>query len=1238
MAKGGRLTEDEIKYIVSVESDKAQQEIHELTKETKDLAKEERTRKQAMVELEAQGKKNTKEYANLRKETKSYSDRIKDNNKRVQELTSKLDVNALSMVQLRKRAKELQSQLDNTAEALNPESYAKTAAELDRVKNRMGELRNGGQKVRGEFDLTQSAMSKLKVAATALITVKLGEWLAAAVSKAYSVRKEFSKYEAVLRNTLGSQDAAAESMKRLQKLAADTPYSLQEWTEGYIKLINRGIKPTNTELMQMGDIAASQGKTLDQFIEAILDAMTGENERLKEFGIRANAAGDKVKFTFKGVTTEVEKSDSAIVNYVLSLGKLQGVAGGMAVQMNELAGQESNLGDTMDAFWNRLGQRLEPYFKKALSSAALLFKDLTGYMKPATEQFDEQLDKVVELETEIPSLLSRYEQLKNKAKLSASEHKELASLIERITKLVPGAVSGWDAYGRAISLNTNKVREFMVNERARLKFLNREQIESLREQRVKLQRELQTQQNIYKSGSVWSGSTAGRGATDTDGMRKLSDKEKTKLEADIKELGETLLGLDQQLSKLSGADLDKVLFDRIATEKYASAVRASFVKMNKKQLEEWIADEKNASNRYMSIAEEIYASKEKATGGATSSDKSDPNAIALKNLETANEDKLNAIRLAGREQQQSEYETEQAVLKQEEDYYLKRISMLQKFAETAKKKDKRAAYESQIVTAKTKLLDIEVSKEQQAVKALEALRDADLAKEQQVTKAQQTLLSDQLSSGQITQEQYNAMLLTIDTTSADTRLAIAERFANDVADLEIKNAKLKEQTVSEANKAVVDSEKASADARVKQMKYLNEMVKDFKEQFKLTTVGEDLDVQIKALDAAYQARKEMALKNNLDTEALDKAYLQAKERLTQESEQRIMAVREQYGLTTEQEKYNAQLEQLKLALDQQLLTQEEYEQAVQNLKRDSYKKQFDYYSGLFSGAVQALQQAEMDNVDAKYDAEIAAAQGNAEEVERLENEKAQKKLDIEKKYADINFAVKASQIIADTAVSIMKALAELGPIAGPVAAALMGITGAAQLASANAERQKIKNMTISSSSSSSSGKRVATGRESGGYVDVTREQDGKPFRAKYDPSQRGYVDRPTVIVGEGPSGQSREWVASNAAVSNPSVAPIIDVIDKAQRAGNIRTLDLNAALKARGYVGGGYIATPTVTPTSTNNNDNNGAALPPELMRRLAQAVINIDENGVAAPVVLTELEKKQQLRDRSRKIGSKKG
>ena len=281
----------------------------------------------------------------------------------------------------------------------------------------------------------------------------------------------------------------------------------------------------------------------------------------------------------------------------------------------------------------------------------------------------------------------------------------------------------------------------------------------------------------------------------------------------------------------------------------------------------------------------------------------------------------------------------------------------------------------------------------------------------------------------------------------------------------------------------------------------------------------------------------------------------------------------------------------------------------------------------------------MDQVDAKYDAEIEAAQGNTEEVERLENEKAQKKLDIQKKYADVNFAIKASQIIADTAVSIMKAYADLGPIAGSIAAALMGVTGAAQLASAKAERDKIKNMTLSGSNSGSSGTgaRIATGRQSGGKIDVRRAQDGKLFPdADYDPDARGFIDRPTVIVGEGPSGQYKEWVDSNAAVSNPTVAPILDILDKSQQAGTIRTLDLNQAIRARmaGYSSGGSIDTPKATAPVPPNAPGN--SLPPRLMERLANAIIRIDEEGIPASVTLSELERKQELRNRSRNIAKK--
>ncbi|MPN30804.1 hypothetical protein SDC9_178275 [bioreactor metagenome] len=51
--------------------------------------------------------------------------------------------------------------------------------------------------------------------------------------------------------------------------------------------------------------------------------------------------------------------------------------------------------------------------------------------------------------------------------------------------------------------------------------------------------------------------------------------------------------------------------------------------------------------------------------------------------------------------------------------------------------------------------------------------------------------------------------------------------------------------------------------------------------------------------------------------------------------------------------------------------------------------------------------------------------------------------------------------------AIMQAYSQLGPIAGTVAAVLMGITGAAQLAVANTQRQKVKQMSLSGASSSS---------------------------------------------------------------------------------------------------------------------------------------------------------------------------
>jgi hypothetical protein len=166
---------------------------------------------------------------------------------------------------------------------------------------------------------------------------------------------EFQKMEAVLTTSLGSNSAAKAAMDQIVNFASSTPFQVNELTDSFVKLANRGFIPTMDQMRQMGDVASSVGKSFDQLTEAILDAQTGEFERLKEFGVKASAQGDVVQFTFKGITTEVAKSDKAIQEYILSLGNLQGVAGSMEAISKTTGGMISNLEDNITQLFKNIG-------------------------------------------------------------------------------------------------------------------------------------------------------------------------------------------------------------------------------------------------------------------------------------------------------------------------------------------------------------------------------------------------------------------------------------------------------------------------------------------------------------------------------------------------------------------------------------------------------------------------------------------------------------------------------------------------------------------------------------------------------------------------------------------------------------------------------------------------------------------------------------------------------------------
>ena len=167
---------------------------------------------------------------------------------------------------------------------------------------------------------------------------------------------EFQKMEAVLSTALGSNSAAKAAMDQIVNFASSTPFQVNELTDSFVKLANRGFVPTMEQMKQMGDLASSVGKSFDQLTEAILDAQTGEFERLKQFGIKASAQGDIVQFTFKGITTEVARSDKAIQEYLLSLGNLEGVAGSMEAIAATTGGAISNLEDNITQLFKNIGE------------------------------------------------------------------------------------------------------------------------------------------------------------------------------------------------------------------------------------------------------------------------------------------------------------------------------------------------------------------------------------------------------------------------------------------------------------------------------------------------------------------------------------------------------------------------------------------------------------------------------------------------------------------------------------------------------------------------------------------------------------------------------------------------------------------------------------------------------------------------------------------------------------------
>tara|TARA_R110002050_G_scaffold269917_1_gene412414 strand:- start:37553 stop:39100 length:1548 start_codon:yes stop_codon:yes gene_type:complete len=168
---------------------------------------------------------------------------------------------------------------------------------------------------------------------------------------------QFEKFQTILETTEGSSNAAKKAMEWVSDFATKAPFELDQVTGAFVKLRAYGLDPTNGLLTTLGDTSSAMGKDLMQAVEAIADAVTGENERLKEFGIKAGTSGNKVRYEFTNKNGEqksliVNKNDRKAIEDALKQIFNEKYTGSMDRLSKTWTGLISNISDQWTRFVN----------------------------------------------------------------------------------------------------------------------------------------------------------------------------------------------------------------------------------------------------------------------------------------------------------------------------------------------------------------------------------------------------------------------------------------------------------------------------------------------------------------------------------------------------------------------------------------------------------------------------------------------------------------------------------------------------------------------------------------------------------------------------------------------------------------------------------------------------------------------------------------------------------------------
>lgn len=393
---------------------------------------------------------------------------------------------------IRAASETVKKALKNSFEPTAVKNYTRALEQADVA---LGELERTGKGVgvdlkKGFQDAQKSAQGAsgglgdvfgqfTKAGLIGVAIAKVAQFGAEAINLAEGYKKTEVAFDALLQGQAKGEDVIAQ----VNRFAAANGLMQENAQQAAKSLLAFGVPvdQLDAKLSQVADIAAGTGKDFNElatifgkakvagtlYAEDINQLVDAGVPIIGEFAKILGVSADQVKKLGSEGKIGFDVLQQAFTNLTSEGGKFNDLAAKQAEITGSAARASSAWAETLRA----VGAELLPIKNALLDFASGVLGGIGKLINPTkalNDEFAAQFDTVKKLDAQVPGLVAKYEGLSAKQTLTAAEQTELNDTIQRLSVLVPGAITGIDDYGKVLGVNLGIIKDYTKEQRALL--------------------------------------------------------------------------------------------------------------------------------------------------------------------------------------------------------------------------------------------------------------------------------------------------------------------------------------------------------------------------------------------------------------------------------------------------------------------------------------------------------------------------------------------------------------------------------------------------------------------------------------------------------------------------------------------------------------------------------------------------------------------------------------------------